>query len=229
MPRHKIIGDCKIEGCGKPIDSLGMCINHYHRQYYYGRTHKVYNGNKVKNPFYSLWFERKNNSLLSSEWLDFWQFVKDISPKPEGNYFLVRLDATKPYAIDNFKWQEHLKRKKDESRKDWHARKWAARQAAHPSMEIKRSLKRKYGMTSEQYHEKLRQQNNVCYICKKAETSIDGKTGNLKNLAVDHCHETGKWRDLLCSRCNTTIGKVEESIEILDAMKAYLIKHSSTT
>lgn len=161
---------------------------------------------------------------MCERWQVFDNFVNDISPKPEGNYFLVRLKEGL-FGPDNFKWREHLKRKEGETQKDWWTRKRASRIEANPSMESDRNIKRVYGLTREQYNEKLKSQNFVCAICLKPETSLEGKTGTLKRLAVDHCHSSKKIRDLLCSRCNTTIGKIEENPEILDQMKAYLLKH----
>lgn len=64
-------------------------------------------------------------------------------------------------------------------------------------------LKRKYGITVEQYNEMLRNQNGTCKICNRA-----CKTG--KFLAVDHCHKTGKVRGLLCALCNTNLGRIEK-------------------
>ena len=86
-------------------------------------------------------------------------------------------------------------------------------------------LKRKYNLTREEYNKKLAAQNFSCSICGENEVSIDARTGTVKGLAVDHCHTTNKIRDLLCWRCNSVIGKVNESIDLLDKMKAYLIKH----
>jgi hypothetical protein len=61
----------------------------------------------------------------------------------------------------------------------------------------------------------LKDQNDVCAICFKE--CMFGK-----RLAVDHCHATGKVRGLLCSRCDTSIGKFEDSIELLESANKYL-------
>jgi hypothetical protein len=42
---------------------------------------------------------------------------------------------------------------------------------------------------------------------------------------VDHDHATGKIRGVLCHRCNTMLGKLEESLELIGKFEAYLIKH----
>lgn len=58
------------------------------------------------------------------------------------------------------------------------------------------ALKRKYGITLEQYDELLEKQNGSCAICSKHSSTF--KTA----LAVDHDHRTGRIRGLLCTHCN---------------------------
>ncbi len=65
-------------------------------------------------------------------------------------------------------------------------------------------------------------QGNLCMICEEPESAIDHKTGTKRALSVDHCHTTGQVRDLLCWRCNSIIGQVEEKPERLLAMVDYL-------
>ena len=45
-----------------------------------------------------------------------------------------------------------------------------------------------------------------------------------KNLVVDHCHITKKFRDWVCQNCNSVMGLVKEKIEILEKIKQYLLK-----
>lgn len=74
---------------------------------------------------------------------------------------------------------------------------------------------KKYGITWEDYRQILDDQQGVCAICQ-----IECSTG--KNLAVDHCHETGEVRGLLCSNCNTAIGKFKDSTKNLQRAIDYL-------
>lgn len=74
-----------------------------------------------------------------------------------------------------------------------------------------------YGITQEQYDILLETQNGLCAICKKIQESK--KT---KNLYVDHNHKTGRIRGLLCQKCNSAIGLVGESINILEKIINYL-------
>lgn len=85
-------------------------------------------------------------------------------------------------------------------------------------------LKRNYKIDLDQYNQMLLDQNLVCGICLKEEAAVDNKLGKVKDLAVDHCHITGKVRGLLCFRCNTSLGKFEDSIEILQRAIDYLNK-----
>ncbi len=81
----------------------------------------------------------------------------------------------------------------------------------------------KYGITREEYIDKIAQQNNLCIICNRPEKILD-RTGNVRALVVDHDHKTGQVRDLLCGRCNSLIGFIDENIETAIAVVAYLEK-----
>lgn len=218
---------CSIEGCWKPVKQKGWCGTHYqqfYKQHPSYRPRDGYDGRR-KNKLYAMWFDRKNEGLLCEEWhKDFRAFEKGISPRPEGDYFLIRLrDGL--FGPDNFQWQPHLRKREGESNKEWWARKWAHRQQKFPSNERARNLKRYYGITPERYNELLKEQNNACAICRKEETAIDGKSGTIKRLSIDHCHTSNNIRGLLCGRCNTTLGKLEDNVNLLQAMINYLNKH----
>jgi hypothetical protein len=86
------------------------------------------------------------------------------------------------------------------------------------------TLKLKYNLSLEAFNRMLQEQNGVCAICGKPETRIC--RGSLCSLSVDHNHETGKIRELLCSNCNVMLAKCDESIEWLDKIKNYIVKHN---
>jgi Recombination endonuclease VII len=72
---------------------------------------------------------------------------------------------------------------------------------------------KKYGVTREKFMEMLKSQNNLCSICKK---EID------ESASVDHCHNTGQVRGLLCRNCNAGIGLFEDNVESLRNAIQYL-------
>lgn len=84
-------------------------------------------------------------------------------------------------------------------------------------------LMRKFGITIEQYEKMSVEQKHVCAICEKPETAVF--MGSVKNMAVDHCHETGEVRSLLCTRCNTLIGMARDNPDILYSAIDYLVAH----
>ena len=78
-------------------------------------------------------------------------------------------------------------------------------------------VRRKFGLTPEQYQQKIEDHSGRCAIC-----------GNVpdKRLCVDHNHITGQIRGLLCSKCNTAIALLKENVDILNAAQEYLMKYS---
>jgi Recombination endonuclease VII len=88
--------------------------------------------------------------------------------------------------------------------------------------EYRRLLKNRYGLTPEAYEEILEKQGRKCAICRSDKPSSRG--GKVR-FAVDHHHETGAIRGLLCSSCNLGIGMFGENIQRLMAAVQYLSHH----
>lgn len=74
-------------------------------------------------------------------------------------------------------------------------------------------LRRGYGITPEQYDELLSKQAGLCKICGSQVA---------RRLVVDHNHETGQVRGLLCSNCNVAIGLFGENVERMLAAIEYV-------
>jgi ferredoxin-like protein FixX len=66
-----------------------------------------------------------------------------------------------------------------------------------------RYLQERYGITQQQYDSMLTGQGGGCAIC-------GGLIGDGKDLHVDHCHKSGRVRGLLCYKCNTAIGMLND-------------------
>lgn len=75
-----------------------------------------------------------------------------------------------------------------------------------------KDLRKRYGITLEQYEAMFEAQRGRCAICQRD-----------KKLHVDHCHATGKVRGLLCSQCNKGLGHFEDSLARLRAAEVYLV------
>ena len=84
-------------------------------------------------------------------------------------------------------------------------------------------LRETYGITLREY-ELLRQgQGGGCAVCH----SVPVGEGNRGSLHVDHDHETGKIRGLLCFNCNAALGQAKDSADRLRALAAYLDRNSN--
>lgn len=79
-----------------------------------------------------------------------------------------------------------------------------------------RKLRKAYGITLQEYNEILESQGGVCAICGGTE-SAKGRM-----MAVDHCHETGTIRGILCSHCNRGLGFFRDNIDSLQSAIKYL-------
>lgn len=79
----------------------------------------------------------------------------------------------------------------------------------------KRNVFRKYGLTKEEFDALAATQGYACAICRKVPKA---------RLHIDHNHETGRVRGLLCSNCNTAIGLLKDRAEFLLNAVNYLLK-----
>jgi hypothetical protein len=77
-----------------------------------------------------------------------------------------------------------------------------------------------FGITPEEYAAMVVAQDGRCAICREEETAT--ARGRVRSLAVDHDHETGAVRGLLCSRCNTALGLFRDNPALLLEAIAYL-------
>ena len=66
----------------------------------------------------------------------------------------------------------------------------------------------RYGLNKLQQKQLLESQNNACAIC---EEDVKLHVGNNFNGVIDHNHETGKVRGVLCGHCNVALGKLESN------------------
>jgi hypothetical protein len=97
-------------------------------------------------------------------------------------------------------------------KKTAYAREW---RKANPNAHWASNLK-KYGLTIDEYYEMEQAQDYRCAICHTNEPGGRGR------WHVDHDHDTGKVRGLLCIHCNLGLGHFKDSPTFLDAAIRYL-------
>lgn len=73
----------------------------------------------------------------------------------------------------------------------------------------------KYGLTLEIYDHLIEEQGFLCIICRKTQNFG-------QHLCVDHCHNTGKIRGLLCNACNRALGLLKDDPIRLNKLLPYL-------
>lgn len=92
---------------------------------------------------------------------------------------------------------------------------WNKENADH--VHLKQVVKR-YGISAEHWNRLFEAQGGCCAICEKHQSTLPCR------LVVDHCHDSGVVRGLLCRNCNSAIGMLEERTEVLQAAVDYLSK-----
>lgn len=91
-----------------------------------------------------------------------------------------------------------------------------------PNVYRNKNLLRTFGITLEEYQRMEAEQGGACAVCKQPEREIHSGSGKLRNLAVDHDHETGAIRGLLCNSCNRGIGLLNDDPDLMQSAIAYL-------
>ena len=117
---------------------------------------------------------------------------------------------------------EFAEKKRTESREQYAEKRANASSVWKKEYSLNKSCNRR-GITPDVYRSMFEAQNGVCAICGKPETRTF--KGEPKRLAIDHDHETGKVRALLCGHCNTAIGLLQDDTSVMQSAITYLTKH----
>ncbi len=86
-----------------------------------------------------------------------------------------------------------------------------------------RAIKNAHGLTEEQWMSMYNEQNGTCAICDRSQ---EDRGYADRCLSVDHDHESGVVRGLLCNGCNRALGFFEDKPELLRAAAKYLEEES---
>lgn len=137
---------------------------------------------------------------------------------------------------DKFKRTPDQDRERNERRRAAYASdesiRKAARKAAkqwqeeNPEKRFAQRLK-PYGITPEEYRDILKSQGGGCAICGATESRDDSKRSKngKRRLHIDHCHQSGKVRGILCSCCNLGLGKFRDDPNMLERAAMFLRAH----
>lgn len=174
-----------------------------------GLCHYHYARNK--HPLYNTWklIRSRYPNETPKKWDYFEHFLNDVGERPSPLHQLRRMDDAEPYSANNVMWVEPvLQTERPAYSRDW-------------------MLNRTYGLSIGEFDKILAKQNGVCAICEQPETARNRKTGELRSLAVDHCHRKLHVRALLCSSCNRMLGLSKDNPSVLRKAADYLEYHDS--
>ena len=108
---------------------------------------------------------------------------------------------------------------KDKQKNAWQSR--------TPKKRLEQHLKYKYGVSHSEFLQRWEQQKGCCAICEDVLPDLMAYENRRRGYAIDHNHETGKFRGILCLHCNSLLGMAKESMVILNKAAGYLEKEGS--
>ena len=218
--------ECIAPGCTDKQHTLKsqLCEKHLfrfskHNSYQNSRPNDW--GARESHPSYGIWAYHRRRAGVHTDptWAaDFWVFVDAVGIRP-ANHTLRKIDPTKLLGPGNWVWKEMH----DNSDKPKYQQKWRRR---NPERTKHHELKKKFGISFDEYSEMGNRQKWRCAICDEKETAVD-RNGVPRFLAVDHNHDTGVIRSLLCGKCNVGLGAFNDDLGRLQKAIKYLEKHSS--
>jgi hypothetical protein len=80
----------------------------------------------------------------------------------------------------------------------------------------------KFGVDEDMYNEMMEEQGGCCAICGRGDTTKTDRWDGTASLQVDHCHQTGLVRGLLCSNCNQAAGLLQDNPDLARKLAWYL-------
>lgn len=188
---------CTAEGCDNKLHSATLCHNHYRKL---RRRKRIYQ--PIECGRCSRAFTPRNARVKYCD-----ECGHQTCPQCGVTFVVDGSRATRKFCTVRCKQkaggQYYYSQHKDEIKKELRNTR----------------LQQLYGISLVQYEEIFSRQLGVCAICQKEEVT----KGKLLN--VDHDHETGKIRQLLCTRCNCGLGSFLDDPRLLREAAEYLEKH----
>jgi len=223
---------CSVFHCNNPSFAKDLCQKHYKRQLRHGSLEQTRPddwGAREKHPAYKAWcgLRRYHRLDMDPSWVDdFWAFAKTVPEKTSDNSKAFRIDKSKPWSVENFYWRDPILDPQKKREKREYQREWSKHAREKNKNYFKDSdLRRTYGVDLKWYDAQCASQKGLCAICNEPEkVMIRGKPFR---LAIDHNHQTGAIRGLLCSPCNRAIGLLKDDPATIRRAADYLESRTS--
>lgn len=138
--------------------------------------------------------------------------------------YRVRSMRWKTANLERYRELQRANAQKNRAKLRAKQREWYQRNKDRASKQSRKQRLAMYGLTPHQYAQMLSDQNGRCAICGSTKAFNSRKEASLH---VDHCHDTGMVRGLLCRRCNSGLGHFRDNLELLTRAIDYLSRSSS--
>jgi len=186
------------------------CVSKDHKIIYINNKEKILKLGKI-------WHE--NNKEKHAKLGQRWRKENLTRARELGRKTSAKRRATPEGHAESIFYTRRWARNNPEKAKEAHKDYYKNNKERCDKLRRKSEVKRLYGLSDADYYSMIEQQNNKCYIC--------GQSPKKNALAVDHDHQTGKIRKLLCSGCNHHVGIIEKGEDYLISLVRYLAEHES--
>lgn len=150
-------------------------------------------------------------------------WCKECSAKSSSEW---RMKNREDILEKSRKWYENNKEKRTKQINEYYiknkeylitaSKKWSEANKDRIRKNSERHRIKRMGISEEEYMKMFLLQNGKCAICEIHQKDIP------KNFSIDHCHETGEVRGLLCNNCNAGIGFLKDDVELVKSAVKYL-------
>ncbi len=148
------------------------------------------------------WYQANRDRILREK-REQYKLTGPVKRDYQRKYRAANIDKVRQADRDRWPERKHddeYRRKQREKANAWYQANREYVKARGREMR----LLREYGITEAEYEQRVKHQNGVCAICRKVPE--DGT-----RLVIDHCHESGIVRGLLCDGCNQAIGRLGDT------------------
>ena len=137
------------------------------------------------------------------------QYKREWSAKNRERLRVYKCEKSREYRANLS--EEELEQRREKERA------YAASYFEKPENRNQRARRKRaahHGLTADEYDAVIAKANGACELCAATD----------RKLVLDHCHSTGVIRGVLCTACNTSIGKLGDTSKSLLRAVAYLQK-----